>query len=172
MHTRAVSPVSRPRLSGRRAISPVIATVMIIAVTLIASVAIGGFVFGIFTQGQNSAQIAVTGTALLATYFTAGGTTTTFTCATASSGSYLTVTNTGTGSVASATISITYGGINTAYNLSGVCIIGASGSVTSTTYIIFPATTRIPLTAVAGQTYTGTIILSNGAQLLLTGTWQ
>ncbi len=48
----------------RRAISPIIATVLIIAVTLIASVAIGGFVFGIFAQGQNSAQVAVTGTAL------------------------------------------------------------------------------------------------------------
>jgi flagellin-like protein len=167
-----MSPVSRLRLRGKRAISPVIATVMIIAVTLIASVAIGGFVFGIFSQGQNSAQIAVTGVALLATDFTAAGTTTTFTCATASSGSYLTVTNTGTGSVASATISITWGGINTAYNLSGVCIIGASGSASSTTYIIFPATTNIPLSAVAGRTYTGTIILSNGAQLLLTGTWQ
>jgi hypothetical protein len=146
--------------------------VLIIAVTLIASVAIGGFVFGIFAQGQNSAQIAVTGTALLATYFTATGSTMTFTCSTASSGAYLTVTNTGTGSVASATISITWGGINTAYTLSGVCIMGASGSATSTLYIIFPATTKIPLSAVAGQTYTGTVILSNGAQLLLTGTWQ
>src|SRR5438552_9706810 len=117
-----MSPVSRLRLGKRRAISPVISTVLIIAVTLIAAVAIGGFVFGIFSQGQNSAQIAVTGTALLATYFTSGGTTTTFTCATASSGSYLTLTNTGTGSVASATISITWGGTNTAYNLTGVCI--------------------------------------------------
>src|SRR6266576_603845 len=147
-----MSPVPKPGLCKRRAISPIIATVLIIAVTLIASVAIGGFVFGIFSQGQNSAQIAVTGTALLATSFTSGGSTSTFTCATTSSGSYLTVTNTGTGSVASATISITWGGINTAYTLSGVCIIGASGAATSTAYIIFPPTTRIPLSATAGQT--------------------
>src|SRR5437762_13354380 len=72
-----MSPVSRLRLGKRKTISPVISTVLIIAVTLIASVAIGGFVFGIFAQGQNSAQVAVTGTALLATYFTSGGTTTT-----------------------------------------------------------------------------------------------
>ena len=56
----------------RKAISPIIATVLIIAVTLIASVAIGGFVFGIFAQGQNSAQVAVTGTALLAVLFQSG----------------------------------------------------------------------------------------------------
>src|SRR5712664_4937301 len=89
----------------RKAISPIIATVLIIAVTLIASVAIGGFVFGIFAQGQNSAQVAVTGTALIAADFLVGGTTTTFTCASTSAIAYLTLTNTGTGSASVATIS-------------------------------------------------------------------
>jgi flagellin-like protein len=157
---------------SRRAISPIIATVLIIAVTLIASVAIGGFVFGIFAQGQNSAQIAVTGTALLGANFLTGGTTTTFTCATTSSASYLTLTNTGTGSATVATIAITWAGGNTAYTLSGTCNIGASGSTTATSYIIFPTTTKITPSAVAGQVYTGTVTLSNGAQLLMTGTWQ
>jgi hypothetical protein len=152
--------------------TPIIATVLIIAVTLIASVAIGGFVFGIFAQGQNSAQIAVTGTALLAADFLTGGSTTTFTCAASSSLAYLTLTNTGTGSASVATISITWAGSNTAYTLTGACAIGASGSATATQYIIFPATTKITPSAVAGQAYTGTVTLSNGAQLLLTGTWQ
>src|SRR5260370_4045944 len=76
-----MSSSSRLTLRKRRAISPIIATVLIIAVTLIASVAIGGFVFGIFAQGQNSAQVAVTGTALIAADFLTGGSTTTFTCA-------------------------------------------------------------------------------------------
>jgi flagellin-like protein len=156
----------------RRAISPIIATVLIIAVTLIASVAIGGFVFGIFAQGQNSAQVAVTGTALLGADFLTGGTTKTFTCATSSSLAYLTLTNTGTGSASVATISLTWAGGNTAYTVSGTCNIGASGSATATTYIIFPATSQITPSAIAGQTYTGTVTLSNGAQLLLTGTWQ
>jgi flagellin-like protein len=156
----------------RRAISPIIATVLIIAVTLIASVAVGGFVFGLFSEGQNSAQIAVTGTAFLASSFQASGTTKTFSCATTSSASYLTLTNTGTGSVASATVSIVWAGANTAYVLSGLCIVGASGSSTSTTYIIFPATTQLVPSAATGQVYTGQITLSNGAQLLFTGTWQ
>jgi hypothetical protein len=53
-----------------------------------------------------------------------------------------------------------------------VCSIGASGSTTATTYLVFPATSKITPSAVSGQTYTGTVTLSNGAQLLLTGTWQ
>jgi flagellin-like protein len=160
------------RNGQRRAISPIIATVLIIAVTLIASVAIGGFVFGIFAQGQNSAQVAVTGTALLAVDFQTGSAGTAFTCASTSSAAYLTLTNTGTGQASVATISITWAGGNTAYTLTGTCNIGASGSATATTYIIFPATSQLTPSAIAGQGYTGTVTLSNGAQLLLTGTWQ
>jgi FlaG/FlaF family flagellin (archaellin) len=44
----------------QRAISDLVATVLIIAVVMIASVAVGGFVFGIFGQSQSSAQVAVT----------------------------------------------------------------------------------------------------------------
>src|SRR5438445_1937027 len=156
----------------RLAISPIIATVLIIAVTLIASVAIGGFVFGIFAQGENAARVAVTGTALLAADFTAAHATKTFTCGTTSAGSYLTLTNTGTGSASVAAISFTWAGGNTAYTGPTGCNIGASGSATATTYLLFPNTSQITPGAISGQTYTGTVTLSNGAQLLLTGTWQ
>jgi len=169
---RLMSPALRFEVRKRKAISPIIATVLVIAVTMIASVAVGGFVFGIFAQGQNSAQVAVTGTALLAAYFLNGGSTQTFTCATSASPAYLTLTNTGSGSASVATMSLTWAGGNTAYTLSGTCNIGASGSATATTYIIFPATTKTTPSAIAGQSYTGTVTLSNGAQLLLTGTWQ
>src|SRR2546430_11028540 len=155
-----------------RAISPIIATVLIIAVTLIASVAVSGFVFGIFSEGQNSAQVAVTGTALLAADFKTGGSTTTFTCASASSAAYLTLTNTGSGSASVATISLTWAGGNTAYTGPANCNVGPSGSASATTYIIFPNTSTINPSAISGQTFTGTVTLSNGAQLLLTGTWQ
>jgi len=168
-----MSPVSSLRLGKRRAISPIIATVLIIAVTLIASVAIGGFVFGIFAQGQNSAQVAVTGTALLALNFLSTNAGKTFTCASSSSAAYLTLTNTGSGSASVATISLTWAGGNSAYTLlSGTCNIGASGSTSATTYLVFPASTKITPSAISGQAYTGTVTLSNGAQLLLTGTWQ
>lgn len=61
-----------------------LATVLIIAVTLIASVVIGGFVFGIFGSSSNSAQLAVTQESCQATKND-------LTCA-------FTITNTGTAS--------------------------------------------------------------------------
>jgi flagellin-like protein len=160
----------------RKAISPIIATVLIIAVTLIASVAIGGFVFGIFGQAQNSAQIAVTGEALTAAGF-ATGTAGTITCLTTTPGAgtpYLTLTNTGTGSAAVATITITWAGTNNAFALTAAtsCAIGAAGTVSATTYATFVATPKVTVATTSGQAYTGTVTLTNGAQLLFTGTWQ
>ena len=168
------------KYAQRKAISPIIATVLIIAVTLIASVAIGGFVFGIFAQGQNSALVAVTGTSLLAVDFTATAGVTTFSCVTAAPAiPYLTVTNTGSGSAAIATVSITWAGTNNAFSAAATCNIGASGTTSATSYLDFVAaaggnhlTATGATSAVAGQSYTGTITLTNGAQLLYTGTWQ
>jgi hypothetical protein len=164
------------KCNKRRAISDVVATVLIIAVVLIASLAVGGFVFGIFGQAQNTATVAVTATALPAAYFKATGTTTTFTCSASPSVAYLTLTNTGTGSTSLVSIIITWSGTNSAFAASGSCLLGAAGSGTATTYLIFPATTKLSaagaVNAAAGQSYTGTVTLSNGAQLLLAGTWQ
>jgi len=172
--------VQNGKYGQRKAISPIIATVLIIAVTLIASVAIGGFVFGIFAQGQNSALVAVTGTSLLAADFTATAVQTTFSCVTSAPViPYLTVTNTGSGSAAIATVAITWAGTNNAFSAGAVCNIGASGTTSATSYLDFVAsaggnhlTATGAANAVAGQTYTGTITLTNGAQLLFTGTWQ
>ena len=161
----------------RKAISPIIATVLIIAVTLIASVAIGGFVFGIFAQGQNSALVAVTGTSLLAADFTANPAPTTFACVTANPTiPYLTVTNTGSGSAAIASVGITWAGTNNAFSASSTCNIGAAGTTSATSYLDFAGSSDLTATgataAISGQAYTGTITLTNGAQLLLTGIWQ
>src|SRR5437879_2928688 len=41
----------------RKAISPVLATVILIAITLIAAIAIAGFVFGLFGSFTSSAQV-------------------------------------------------------------------------------------------------------------------
>ena len=161
----------------RGAISPIIATVLIIAVALIASVATGGFVFGIFAQGQNSALVAVTGTSLLAADFTANPAATTFACVTsAPTIPYVTVTNTGSGTASIASVSVTWAGTNNAFTPAGGCTVGASGTTSSTSYLDFAAASDLTATgatsAIAGQTYTGTITLTNGAQLLFTATWQ
>src|ERR1019366_2870651 len=84
----------------RRAISPIIATVLIIAVTLIAAVAIGGFVFGIFGSASATANIAVTTVIAPAAGFKVGaGSSAALTCGTApivTPGAYLVLSNTGT----------------------------------------------------------------------------
>jgi len=45
----------------RKAISPVLATVILIAITLIAAIAVAGFVFGLFGTFTSSATLQVTG---------------------------------------------------------------------------------------------------------------
>jgi len=127
--------------------------------------------FAGFWQG-GSVQIAVTGTAFLASYFLTGGSTKNFFCATTSSGSYLTLTNTGTSSASVGAISVTWAGSNTVYTGPNNCNIGAAGSSTATTYLLFPATNTITPSAISGQAFTGTVTLSDGEQLLFTGTWQ
>ena len=158
----------------RKAISPIIATVLIIAVTLIASVAVGGFIFGVFGQAQNSAQIAVTGAALTAVGF-GTGTGGSVTCVTASPATpYLTLTNTGTGNAAVASITITWAGADNAFPLaaSATCVIGAAGTASATTYAEFSGLPLVTTPADKGQAFTGTVTLTNGAQLLFSGTWQ
>ena len=157
---------------GKRAISPIIATVLIIAVTLIAAVAIGGFVFGIFGSASQTADVQVTTvTAPHGDFETSGGTAT-FTCSTTASGAYLVVTNTGTAAGTVTGVTLTWAGANNAYTPSGSCSIGAAGSATATTYINLPATASITATATTGQTFQGTVTLSNGAEVLYTGTFQ
>jgi flagellin-like protein len=156
----------------RKAISPIIATVLIIAVTLIAAVAIGGFVFGIFGTSSQSAQIAVTSTSLPATNFPGAGPSGTASCLTTGEATpYITLTNTGTASAQVTGVTITWAGASNAFAMSATCTVGGAGSTSATSYIQF-ATPKLATAAVAGQTYSGSVTLSNGAVVLFTGTWQ
>src|SRR5438309_8345115 len=96
------------RETGRRAISPIVATVLIVAVTLVASVAIAGFVFGVFGTSTNSAQVAVTAASLRSTDFLTTNAGITFTCG-AAAGSFQTGSTHG-----SATVTVTAGTPNCA----------------------------------------------------------
>ena len=162
--------------SHRRAISPIIATVLIIAVTLIAAVAIGGFVFGIFGSSSSSAQVSVTSQNLVAAHNLAAGSTTTFTCNVAGAANDLTLTNTGTAATTVTGVTITWAGAVNSFTPSGACTVAAAGNAGATTNgnpisILFPNTNTVTVNAVTGQTYTGTVTLGNGAVLLFTGTW-
>jgi len=159
-------------IDQRRAIDSIIATVLVVAVTLASSLAVSGFVFGVTGRAQDSAKVTVTGSALLAADFTSTSPATSFTCASSSPGSTVALTNTGILGSSVASVSITWAGSSTSYAVSGSCSIGAVGSATSTIYIVFPTTTQIAPSAIADQTYSGTVALSDGAQLLFAGKWQ
>jgi flagellin-like protein len=163
------------KYAQRKAISPIIATVLIIAVTLIAAVAIGGFVFGIFGSSSSTANVSVTAQSLVAADFA----TTTLvnpTCTAAGGVNTLTLSNTGTAAASATGVTITYGGSVNTFAISGTCIVSAAGLKGSTTngnpqVIVFAAGNGLAVPAAVGQTYTGTISMSNGAVLIFTGSF-
>ncbi len=157
---------------GRRAISPIVATVLIVAVTLVASVAIAGFVFGVFGTSANSAQVAVTAASLKNGDFLVANAGVTFTCG-AATGSFLTLSNTGTAGSTVTAATINWAGQTNSFSLAAAstCAVGASGSTTATQNMLF-VSSKLLTNAVAGGTFTGSVTLSSGAVLLFTGTFQ
>src|SRR2546427_2128514 len=128
----------KSRGRGRRAISPIVATVLIVAVTLVASVAIAGFVFGVFGASTNSAQVAVTAASLRSTDFLTTNAGITFTCG-AAAGSFLTLSNTGTAGSQVTAATINWAGQTNSYSLAvgSTCTVGASGSASATQELHF-----------------------------------
>ncbi len=160
---------STQRFSNRKAISPIIATVLIIAVTLIAAVAIGGFVFGIFGSSSNSGEIQVTGIALTATGVGTAGAGTAA-CATATSANDIVLTNTGTAAASATSVSITYGGSVYTWSFAAACVVTAAGLATGNPMVV-TLTDGAVAGATSGASYTGTVTMSNGAILIFAGTF-
>jgi flagellin-like protein len=142
----------------RKAISPVLATVILIAITLIAAVAIAGFVFGLFGSFTSSAQVSAQVTSCKAG---AGSAAHNNEC-------ILTLRNTGTSNVAVTGCSVQIGGAAVAGNglAAPLPTITASSSVSFTCF---------QLAATTGQTIgsqaVGSVSLSNGASVPFSGTW-
>ncbi len=159
---------------GRRAISPIVATVLIVAVTLVASVAIAGFVFGIFASQGNTAQVSVTATALKAADFLAAGQSTGFTCG-AAAGSYLTLTNSGTAPASITSMTIVVAGVSNTFGLTaGTCSVNAVGAASNSpqSLLFVSALSKVTVNAVAGNAFTGTVTTNTGAILIFAGTFQ
>jgi len=161
------------KFSQRRAISPIIATVLIIAVTLIAAVAIGGFVFGIFGSSSNSAEVQVTGIALVGATELAGSGSVSCSTNTGGATNDITLTNTGTAAANPTAVAITYGGVVTTYTVSS-CTVTPAGKVGATTAgnpLAITLGGTVVAGAVSGASYTGTVTMSNGAILIFAGTF-
>ena len=150
------------KISGRQrnAISPIVATVLIVAATLIAFAAVAGYVFGIFGGAANTANVQVTGVVL---HLNAAGS--------------ISLSNSGTANTqvaAAAPMTLNYGGGSCNYATSGgPTTITAGGAAVSVVVPApgAPAVYCAGFTAVAGQSFTGSISLTNGASATFTGSF-
>jgi archaeal type IV pilus assembly protein PilA len=150
---------------GRKAISPVIATVILIAITLIAAIAIAGFVFGLFGSFTSSAQVTATASCV------AAGTPPTCT---------VSLSNTGTASTNVLSATITFAGSTNAVALdptqpaTGACPLSSGAfpatlTAGQTCSIIVDIGSGTPTT---GSQFIVTLSLANSAQPQATGVFQ
>jgi flagellin-like protein len=136
----------------RKAISPVLATVILIAITLIAAIAVAGFVFGLFGTFTSSAQVSVT----------------TVRCTTvASPVCTLTLTNTGTSSttVIAASGWIKYSGVTS----TGITAAWSGGVLTAGTSATGTITFTDLTIPVSGESFVGQLSTANGGAISFTG---
>jgi flagellin-like protein len=130
----------------RKAVSPVLATIILIAITLFAAIAVAGFVFGLMGTFTNVALV------------TAGS----VSCSGTPEVCLVSLTNTGSGNVLiTGVCTLTFAGTiytSTAALQSGSLDAGSSGVVSCTT----PG----PAHAIPGNQVVGSVNLGNGASVL------
>lgn len=132
------------KFGKKKAISPILATVILIAITLVAAVAIAGFVFGLFGTLSGGANIQVTGTV----------------CSLGVGSCILTMTNTGSAPATANTCAI-YG---TAGTPPGTAVVaGSSGTAVSCVVVT--------TTFTVGEAVSGTVTMSNGITIPFSGVW-
>jgi flagellin-like protein len=146
------------RRKQRKAVSPVLATVILIAITLIAAVAIAGFVFGLFGAFTSTAQVSITSVS----------------CNASQKLCTLTLTNSGTASTYSGTSgTITFGGQTYTMQCGSATI--SSPVNTATVQISAGGSNQISCSfsgsPQAGQQFVGTVSLGNGGQVQFSGTF-
>ncbi|MDG6981486.1 MAG: hypothetical protein JRN51_10305, partial [Nitrososphaerota archaeon] len=128
-----------------------IATVILIAITLIAAIAIAGFVFGLFGSFTSTAQLSATGTSISHSALTSGT---------------ISVQNTGTANANINSVSLTFGGLTCSLTLSTAVPVTAGSSATITLTGITGCATPA-----SGEQFTGSLSASNGGQISFTGTF-
>jgi len=138
---------------NRKAISPVLATVILIAITLIAAIAIAGFVFGLFGSFTSSAQVSGQVT----------------TCVKATGVCTVVLTNSGTSNATpnSCTVNDKGAAVVSAVLPAATAVqAGTSGTYTCTLPVA-----NIPASAAVGSQAIGSFSMSNGASVPFSGVW-
>ncbi len=129
--------------SGKKGISPVLATVILIAITLIAAIGIAGFVFGLFGSFTSTARVSVSSVSFSAV-----------------DGSY-TVTLINGGSSSVNVVSMRVG--SSPCTVPSPAVLVVAGQSTS-----FTGTCTVP-GVITGTQYSGSVGLSNGGQAFFYG---
>ena len=138
---------------GRKGISPVLATVVLIAITIVAATSIAGFVFGLLGSFTSTATVSATSVS----------------CTGTPEVCTLIASNTGSGSTGiTGVCSLTFGGnsyAGTAALVSGNLNGGGSGKIT--------CTSNTPSShATSGSQITGWFTVGNGADVLFSASGQ
>jgi len=138
------------RTHKRKAISPVLATVILIAITLIAAIAIAGFVFGLFGTFTKTATVVGS----------------TVSCTDAAGVCQVTLTNTGNANTATGgTCTESYGGASYVGVVTHGGTVGAGAAGLTIT-----CTPTGGAALNAGELVTGSVALTNGGSVLFSGT--
>ena len=159
---------------NRKAISPVLATVILIAITLIAAIAIAGFVFGLFGSFTSTAQLSasnVSCTGPIAAIVCDLQVSNTGSSNVAITGATLKFADATAGSVTTSAVTLvaTTAPIAACAAFPCTLLAGQSGTIS----ITFDGTLGTPNTGtlpVAGSSLTGSLSLSNGGTAQYSGT--
>jgi len=140
----------------RKAISPVLATVILIAITLIAAIAIAGFVFGLFGSFTSTARVSVISTSLAhnaASPYMTGS---------------IQIQNIGTSNTNVNGMTVTYGGVTCAPQINSATPLPVTAGVASVT-VSLTAVVSCTVATTAGEAFVGSLSLSNGGQVPFSG---
>jgi len=142
--------ISTKRAKSKRAISPVIATIILVAITIVIAVAVAGWVFGLFGNYSKTAN----GVTVVSGLSTCGATTTT-TC-------NIVLSNQGANAVSVIGASVNGPSVSSTAGASvgGSTVVPAGGAVT--------VTITVSGTLQPGGTYNIQIALSNGGTVTTT----
>lgn len=142
--------------------APIVSTVLVVAVTLIASVAVSGFVFGSYSSAENTALVNVVDKSVPASV--GQGLAFAF-CADNSGnsmGGYIQLYNSGVANTTAMFLEFVYAGTTTTIPLEGPCVVGSESSL----YIIIFS---LPYSVDPDVPYTGYVTTANGAEVLFAG---
>jgi len=139
--------------SKRKGISPILATVILIAITIVAATSIAGFVFGLLGTFSSSATVSATPVS----------------CSGTPESCILFASNTGTGSTAiTGFCQLTFGGLS--YQGTAALV---SGSLNGGNTARISCTSNTALShAAAGSQVTGSFTIGNGAEVLFSASAQ